>query len=110
MAKKVVVIDTDPRGENVWLMQCNHEASCISASFGVNRIFANLDDARKYMVKEVQRVSRNILEMWQRKFPMKNVRYSFNLDDEGYDCSAEIMIDGLVVDGYIGGLHHLTIE
>jgi hypothetical protein len=108
--KKVLVIDFDPRGENVWLMQCNHEMSKMSGSFGVNRIFYNLDDARTQMVKEVQRVSRNMLEMWQRKYPMKNIRYSFYLDDEGYDCSAEIIMDGKAVDCYVGGIHHLTIE
>jgi ribosomal protein S8 len=108
--KKVLVIDFDPRGENVWLMQCNHEMSKVSASFGVNRVFLNLEDARKCMVQEVQRVSRNMLEMWQRKYPMKNIRYSFYLDDEGYDCSAEIIMDGKAVDCYVGGIHHLTIE
>lgn len=108
--KKVLVIDFDPRGENVWLMQCNHETSKVSASFSVNRVFLNLEDARKFMVQEVQRVSRNMLEMWQRKYPMKNIRYSFYLDDEGYDCSAEIIMDGKAVDCYVGGIHHLTIE
>lgn len=110
MAKKVVVIDIDPRGENIWLMQCNHEMSKISASFGVNRVFYKLENARECMVKEVQRVSRNMLEMWQRKFPMKSIRYSFCLDEEGYDCSAEIIMDGIVVGCYVGGIHHLTIE
>lgn len=110
MAKKVIVIDIDPRGENVWLMQCNHEMSEVSASFDVNRVFLNLEDARNCMVQEVQRVSRKMLEMWQCKFPMKNIRYSFYLDDEGYDCSAEIIMDGKAVDCYVGGIHHLTIE
>jgi len=110
MGKKIIVLDIDPRGENVWLMNCNHEMSKMSGSFGVNRIFYNLEDARKFMVQEVQRVSRNMLEMWQRKYPMKNVRYSFYLDDEGYDCSAEIIMDGKAVDCYVGGIHHLTIE
>jgi len=110
MGKKIIVIDFDPRGENVWLMNCNHEMSKMSGSFGVNRIFYNLEDARAQMVKEVQRVSRNMLEMWQRKYPMKNIRYSFYLDDEGYDCSAEIIMDGKAVDCYVGGIHHLTIE
>lgn len=108
--KKVLVIDFDPRGENVWLMQCNHEMSEVSASFDVNRVFLNLEDARNCMVQEVQRVSRKMLEMWQCKFPMKNIRYSFHLDDEGYDCSAEIIMDGKAVDCYVGGIHHLTIE
>ena len=108
--KQVLVIDFDPRGENVWLMQCNHEMSKVSASFSVNRVFLNLEDARKFMVQEVQRVSRNMLEMWQRKYPMKNIRYSFYLDDEGYDCSAEIIMGGKAVDCYVGGIHHLTIE
>jgi hypothetical protein len=108
--KKVLVIDFDPRGENVWLMNCNHGTSKIGGSFGVNRIFFNLEDARRCMVQEVQRVSRNMLEMWQREHPMKNIRYSFHLDDEGYDCSAEIIMDGKIVDCYVGGLHNLTIE
>ena len=102
--KKALVIDFDPRGENVWLMSCNREMC------GVYRIFLNLEDDRKCMVQEVQRVGRNMLETWQDKFPMKNIRYSFNLDNEGYDCSAEIIMDGKVVDCYVGGIHHLTIE
>lgn len=108
--KKVLTIDFDPRGENVWLMNCNHEMSDVGASFCVNRIFLNLKDARECMVQEVQRVSRNLLEMWQRMYPTKNVQYSFCFYDERYDCSGKIMIDGIVVDCYVGGIHSLTIE
>ena len=108
--KQTVIIDSDPRGKNVWLVQCKHEMSKVSASFGVNRLFYNLDDARKRMAQEVQRVSRNILEMWQSKYPMKSIRYSFYLDDKGYDCSAEITMDNKIVDCYVGAIHYLTIE
>ena len=112
--KATLVLDVDIRGEKLWLAECVHETSDLSGSFYVTELFADEEDARSWMVREVSRVGMNLLTMYRGKAESRSaarkIRYHFDINEEQYECSANIVIRGKVVDTYYGSLKYKTIN
>lgn len=107
--KHTLIIETDPRGEEVWLVKIIHrERSGVSLDFGYDAIFYDEKEAREYMVREVSRVGQNTRDMWIRKRPCPRPKYHFFEDD--YDCQADTIINGKVVDSIFGAMSRKTIR